>query len=40
MGSENMLADRPRAYGLSAFGRFEQGSADVALQATDLGGER
>jgi hypothetical protein len=36
-GSEDLLAERRRRHRPSAFGSFEQGSADVALQAVDLG---
>jgi hypothetical protein len=32
-----LLAERRRPHRPSAFGAFEQGSADVAFQAVDLG---
>jgi hypothetical protein len=39
-GGEDLLAERSRTHGPSAFGTFEQGSADVALEAVDLGDQR
>jgi hypothetical protein len=36
-GSEDLLAERRRIHGPSAFGAFEQGSSDVAFKAVDLG---
>jgi hypothetical protein len=37
---EDLLAERGRAHGPSALSTFEQGSADVTLQAVDLDDER
>lgn len=38
--SEDLLTERRRSHGPSAFGTFQQGSSDVAFQAADLSDQR